>query len=73
MRYNSEGIRREELIWTLGQARFVLNARKLDSCLLCRRNGVNEAGLCTVCWSSLDDEEYEAAKKWTSGVMPDPM
>lgn len=70
MRINSEGIRREELVWALGQRLLVLGARKIDSCLLCRRAGVNEAAICDYCWTTLDDSELRAASKWTIGVMP---
>ena len=69
-RLNSEGIRRDELRWVLTQRRFVITARRINSCLLCRRNGVNEAGLCQVCFTLLDDEESRLANKWTSGEGP---
>jgi hypothetical protein len=70
VRFNSEGIERDKLTWVLGQTKLVQTARKIDSCLLCRRNGVNEAGLCSVCWATLDDKELEKATRWTTGVGP---
>lgn len=68
MRYNSEGIPRDELVWALTQRRLVREARKIDSCLLCRRDGVNEAALCPICWAILDEIELTAATRWTSGA-----
>jgi len=70
MRINSEGIERSKLVWVLSQATFVLAARRIDSCLLCRRHHVNEAALCDYCWATLDERELEAATKWTLGVRP---
>ena len=69
-RINSEGIRREDLRWTLTQRRIVLTARRINSCLLCRRAGVNESGLCDVCFSLLSDEEARIAARWISGEGP---
>lgn len=69
-RLNSEGIRREELRWVLTQRRMVLTARRINSCLLCRRIGVNESGLCEVCFSLLDDDESRLAGRWISGEGP---
>jgi hypothetical protein len=69
-RLNSQGIPRKKLLWTLGQELIVKKAIKADSCLLCRANKVNEAGLCELCYSQLDDEELKAVDKWLSGVGP---
>lgn len=69
-RLNSEGIRRDELRWALTQRRIVAGARKINSCLLCRRIGVNEAGLCEVCFTLLSDEEARIAYRWISGEGP---
>lgn len=69
-RLNSEGIPRSQLLYALGNRKYVENARKTDSCLLCCRPDVNEAGLCRWCHSSLDTPEIQAALKWTSGVGP---
>ncbi len=69
-RINGEGIRRTELKWALTQVRVIRDARRIDRCLLCRRTDVNEAALCLVCWSSLDDEELRLAQRWTLGVAP---
>lgn len=70
MRFNAEGIRREDVLLTLGDRRQVLNARKINACLLCRRSGVNEAGVCPVCWALFDEKELELSLKWTVGVLP---
>ena len=69
-RLNSEGIRRHELLWALTQRRTVMTARRINSCLLCRRAGVNESGLCEVCFSMLSDEENRIALRWISGEGP---
>ncbi len=69
-RYNSEGIPRNLLPQALRDRRQVLNARKIDSCLLCRARSVNEAGLCRVCWVLLTDEELRLAQVWLNGVGP---
>ena len=69
-RYNSEGIRRDQLSLALKDKRVVPHARRIDSCLLCRAPKVNEAGLCAVCWVLLDDDEQELARKWTVGAGP---
>ena len=46
-------------------------ARRINSCLLCRRIGVNESGLCEVCYAMLEDaEEQTLASKWLSGEAP---
>lgn len=70
MRVNSEGIRREELPYYLTRADLIARARASDACLLCRRPRVNEAALCMVCWSSLDEDELKLATRWTSGIAP---
>jgi hypothetical protein len=67
-RYNSEGIPRDLLSVALKDRRAVLNARKIDKCLLCRAPKVNEAGLCPVCWVLLSDDEMALARKWTVGA-----
>ena len=69
-RLNSEGIPRDQLLHALKDRRMVLMARKLNSCLLCRRNSVNEAGLCNVCWALLNDEELKQGTRWVAGVGP---
>jgi len=70
-RLNSEGISRDQLRYVLTQRRLVQTARRIDSCLLCRRSGVNEAGLCDVCYSLLDDPEEQAiAHRWLTGEGP---
>ena len=69
-RLNSEGVPREHLKLVLRDRRTVNAARKIDRCLLCRRPGVNEAGLCGVCWAALDEEELALAQRWLSGQGP---
>lgn len=70
-RLNSEGIRRQELLVALKDRKQVLTARRINSCLLCRRFGVNAAGLCEICYSMLDDgPELKAAERWLRGDAP---
>lgn len=69
-RVNSEGILRSDLRWVLTQSRLVHAARRIDTCLLCRRRRVNEAGLCDVCHATLTDEELKLAEKWLRGTGP---
>lgn len=69
-RLNSEGLRRDQLKFALGQRRFVMTARRLNQCLLCKRDGVNEAGLCNVCYALIDDEETRLANRWLTGEGP---
>ena len=64
------GIRRGELPFVLRQANLVPTARRIDSCLLCRRSRVNEAGLCDVCFSQLEGEEMRLANRWLTGEGP---
>lgn len=54
----------------LRDRRKVMAARRIDSCLLCRRGGVNDAGLCEVCYGMLDGEELRLAGRWLSGEGP---
>jgi hypothetical protein len=69
-RVNSVGIRRQDLLWALGQPHVVRAARKRDSCLLCRAKRVNEAGLCGVCVTILSEAELRLAERWMSGSGP---
>jgi len=70
-RLNSEGIRRHDLLVALNDRKQVLSARRINSCLLCRRLGVNEAGLCEICYSGLEDgPELKAAERWLRGDHP---
>lgn len=71
-RVNSEGVSRDRLRYALLDRLTVQRARSRDSCLLCRSRGVNEAGLCGVCWALLEDDELTLATKWVSGQGPDP-
>ncbi|HXH62008.1 MAG TPA: hypothetical protein VNI20_11700 [Fimbriimonadaceae bacterium] len=69
-RVNSQGIPRDHLEWALAQRRIVERARREDACLLCRANGVNEAGLCDLCYTQLREPEQVLAERWLSGVGP---
>lgn len=69
-RVNSEGIPRWQLTVALKDRRQVTEARKVDTCMLCRRHRVNESGLCDMCYSGLDGEEFRLAARWLSGVGP---
>jgi hypothetical protein len=69
-RLNGEGIPRRLLSTALKDRKQVLGARKINSCLLCRRIGVNEAGLCEVCYAMLEGEELNLAVRWLQGVGP---
>jgi hypothetical protein len=69
-RLNSEGIRRQDLSFTLKNPLKVRDARRIDACLLCRRPRVNEAGLCDVCYASLEDDELYLATCWLRGTAP---
>ncbi len=66
-RVNSEGVLRQELAWHLKEGRFVKQARRQDSCLVCCASKVNEAGLCDVCYSNLTEEELLLATRWLAG------
>lgn len=67
-RVNSTGLPRKDLLWALEQPRMVKLARQTDSCLLCRESRVNEAGLCRICYSLLDDREIALARRWLQGL-----
>lgn len=47
-----------------------MEARRIDACMLCRRPHVNEAGLCDVCYSSLEGEELDMVTAWMRGSEP---
>jgi hypothetical protein len=69
-RWNGEGIPRHLLPQALKDRKQVLTARRINSCLLCRRIPVNESGLCEVCYSMLDGEELRLATRWLTGEGP---
>ncbi|MDI9641137.1 hypothetical protein QPK87_05595 [Kamptonema cortianum] len=69
-RDHPEGIPRDQLIWSLNQERIVRTAIRIDRCLLCREPGVNESGLCLLCFSYLTPDERPHAEMWTMGAMP---
>jgi hypothetical protein len=69
-RLNSEGIPRHQLTLFLRDRKQVATARRIDRCLLCRRERVNDAGLCDVCYSMLDGDELRLAGRWLTGEGP---
>ena len=69
-RFNSEGILVHDLLITLKNVRSVREARRVNTCLLCRRRGVNDSGLCEVCYGMLDGEPLNVAQRWLSGQGP---
>ena len=69
-RLNGEGIPRRHLSLALKDKKQVATARRINSCLLCRRIGVNEAGICEVCYAMLDGDELRLATLWLQGVGP---
>jgi len=69
-RENPEGIKRNELTFALRTRRFVSEARRINKCMLCRRTRVNEAGLCEVCYATLEGEELNLALAWLRGTPP---
>lgn len=69
-RLNGEGIPRSQLAWALTQAHLVRSAIKIDSCLLCRAERVNEAGLCNLCYTLLQPNEQVLAERWFIGMAP---
>jgi hypothetical protein len=66
-RFNSDGIERGELLIALRTVSVVRAAVARGSCLLCRKNSVNAAGLCEGCAANLSDIEQEAARPWLEG------
>lgn len=69
-RLNGEGIPRHHLLLALKNRKVVLDARRIDACLLCRNRRVNEAGLCDSCYAVLDGEELRLVNRWMAGVGP---
>jgi hypothetical protein len=69
-RLNEEGILRADLMWALTQRRMVYTARRINRCLLCRRAGVNEAGVCDVCNACLTEDEQRLVEGWLRGTGP---
>jgi hypothetical protein len=70
-RFNSEGIPRHQLKFVLSRPSIVATARRVNHCLLCRRVGVNEAGLCDLCYPLIQDpEEQRLIERWLSGEGP---
>lgn len=70
-RLNSEGIPRHQLKHALSKYSTVMTARRINHCLLCRAKGVNEAGLCDICYPLIQEpEELALVQKWLSGEGP---
>jgi hypothetical protein len=69
-RVNPEGIVREDLAWALNQRGLVFTARRMNTCLVCRRRGVDESGLCNVCTATLSEQEQDLVEKWRRGTGP---
>lgn len=69
-RLNGEGILRRDLPLALRDRKMVAVARRINSCLLCRRSNVLEHGLCEVCYGMLDGEELRLAGRWMTGEGP---
>lgn len=67
-RLHPEGIKRDQLTFVLSREDLVRTAVRIDRCLLCRSAGVNEAGLCLVCWPTLSASEQSLADRWTMGA-----
>lgn len=70
MRMNSEGIPRDDLPWALSRPDIVAEHRRVDRCLLCRSGNVNDAALCRLCYSMLNDQELVMALRWINGTQP---
>ncbi|HWP30983.1 MAG TPA: hypothetical protein VNK96_04540 [Fimbriimonadales bacterium] len=68
-RYNSEGVRREDLLRAIRNPRQVCLAREIDRCMLCRSPKVNLVGLCEGCFANLTEQEVEAARPWLEGKL----
>lgn len=69
-RWNSEGIKLSQLAWALSQRHIVMEYRRLNKCMLCLRENVNEAALCSVCQSLLEPPHLSLAMRWLNGVGP---
>lgn len=69
-RWNSEGIPRDQLMFTLQQGYAVKVAIRIQKCMLCRSQGVNEAGLCHMCMTFLSDEESRLVERFMNGMEP---
>lgn len=69
-RFNPEGIPRNRFIHALETPSIVQAAIKRNSCLLCRRSGVNSAGICEICTAQLSGKENDLVQKWLRGAMP---
>lgn len=69
-RYNEAGLYRDELLFALKDRKKVLEARRVDICMLCRRPKVNAAGICEYCYALLDGEELHTVTRWMIGGTP---
>ena len=68
-RIHPEGIPREDVTLTLNRPDHVKMAVKNDSCLVCKGNRVNEAGLCDVCTAQCSAEELKLVEQWMAGTL----
>ncbi len=68
-RINPTGIPRDDLVYHLKRPDYVKIAVQTDSCLLCRSNRVNEAGLCNLCSAQLSTEELALVEQWMAGLL----
>ncbi|MCE9559907.1 MAG: hypothetical protein K8R88_13280 [Armatimonadetes bacterium] len=69
-RWNAEGVHLKDLPYALSRVDIVSLYRNMNRCMLCMRVGVNEAGVCGVCYSMLDGEPLKAVLEWTMGKRP---
>lgn len=70
LRWNAEGLPRNQLIWALSRPDIVGRFRRINSCMLCMARDVNEAALCEVCYGMLEGDELNAAVDYMAGVRP---
>lgn len=69
-RMNPAGIRPESLAYALSRPDIVAFYRKANSCMLCRRTGVNQAGLCDSCVAMLSSRDHDLVTRYLAGVLP---
>ncbi|MBL8087490.1 MAG: hypothetical protein JNM85_05385 [Chthonomonas sp.] len=69
-RETAAGIPRSSFLWALSRPDIVQQYRKINLCMLCRREGVNAAGICDNCYHVLNSPEIDAVQRWLSGVGP---
>jgi hypothetical protein len=69
-RWNPQGMKRSNLAWALSKPEIVEKHRRMDSCMLCCRGGVNEAGLCEVCTALLSNQDSDTVERYRRGAGP---